>query len=119
MRSGCGRNSARAVVDRRRIALAVGLALAIASPSVAAPQTHTVTIDAMRFVPDKLTVRRGDRVMWVNKDLFPHTATAPSGTFDSGSIGPNASWTYVAHEPGRHAYLCSLHTTMTATLTVQ
>jgi plastocyanin len=107
------------VGDRRRVALAIALALACASPSTAAPQTHTVTIDAMRFVPQTLTVRRGDRVVWVNKDLFPHTATATSGTFDSGSIASNASWTYVAREPGRHAYLCSLHTTMTATLTVQ
>jgi plastocyanin len=73
----------------------------------------------MRFVPAKLTVQRGDRVVWVNKDLFAHTATASAGTFDSGSIAVNASWTCVAREPGRHAYLCSMHTTMTGTLIVQ
>jgi plastocyanin len=119
MPNGCSRSSARAVVDRRRVALAVALALGGALPAGAAPQTHTVTIDAMRFVPETLTVRRGDRVVWVNKDLFPHTATASAGTFDSGSIAPNAWWTYVAREPGSHGYLCSLHTTMTGTLTVR
>jgi plastocyanin len=109
------------VVDRRRIALAGTLVLVLAGvqPAGAAPKTHTVIVEAMRFVPETLTVQRGDRVVWVNKDLFPHTATATGGAFDSRNIGANASWTYVAREPGRYAYLCSLHTTMTGTLTVQ
>ena len=82
-------------------------------------KTHTVIVEAMRFMPQTLTVQRGDRVVWVNKDLFPHTATATAGSFDSGSIAANTSWAYVARDPGRHAYLCSLHTTMTGELTIQ
>jgi plastocyanin len=119
MRSACSRNSARAVVDRRRLALAAALALAGTLSARAAPQTHTITIDAMRFVPQTLSVQRGDRVVWINKDLFAHTATATAGTFESGSIASNASWTHVARVPGTHAYLCSLHTTMTGTLTIR
>ncbi len=119
MRSGCNRSSARVAVDRLRIALAAALALVLLPLAPAAPTRHTVTIEAMRFVPETLTVQRGDRVVWVNKDLFPHTATAHGGTFDSGSMAPGSSWTYVAREPGRHRYLCSLHPTMTGTLTVQ
>ena len=88
-------------------------------PAGAAPKTHTVVVEAMRFVPESLSVQRGDRVVWINKDLFSHTATATGGAFDSRNIAPNASWTYVASEPGRYAYLCSLHTTMTGALTVQ
>ena len=47
------------------------------------PKTHTVTIEATSFKPDRLTVAVGDTVVWVNKDPFPHTATA-AGAFDSG-----------------------------------
>ena len=85
----------------------------------AAPKTYVVTIENMRFSPDALTVQRGDRVVWVNKDLFPHTATALTKAFDSRSIEPNASWTYVARKPGQYAYVCTLHPTMKARFTVR
>ena len=43
------------------------------------PQMHTVTIEGMRFQPEMLTVERGDTIVWVNKDLVPHTATSKAG----------------------------------------
>jgi plastocyanin len=84
----------------------------------AAPKTHVVTIENMRFSPDALTVQRGDRVVWINKDLFAHTATAVSKAFDSQNIEPNATWTYLARKPGEYDYVCALHPTMKARLTV-
>jgi plastocyanin len=72
----------------------------------------------MRFNPDTLTVERGDTIVWVNKDLVPHTVTA-AHTFDSHQIAPQASWTYVARRPGHYAYVCTLHPTMKATLIVK
>ncbi len=75
----------------------------------------------MRFDPHTLTVTVGDRITWINKDLVPHTATAASDgqTFDSRSIASNASWTLVADNAGRYAYVCAFHPTMTGTLTVE
>lgn len=84
-----------------------------------APADHVIVIEQMRFNPPTLTVRRGDRVTWVNKDLFPHTASATSKAFDSRSIAPSGSWTYVAGRPGSYPYTCSFHATMTGTLTVR
>jgi plastocyanin len=78
-----------------------------------------VTLENLQFSPRELTVHRGDRIVWVNKDLFPHTATADGHAFDSGSIPPNGSWTYVARKPGEYSYGCTFHPTMKATLTVQ
>jgi plastocyanin len=66
-----------------------------------------------------LTVRRGDRITWMNKDLFPHSATGPKGTFDSTSIPAGGSWTFVADKAGTFAYTCIFHPTMKATLTVR
>ena len=40
-------------------------------------------MENMRFQPQSLTVARGDTVVWVNKDLVPHTATSKAGGFDS------------------------------------
>lgn len=85
----------------------------------AKPAVHVVTMEGLQFSPATLTVRRGDRITWVNKDLFPHTATGPKGTFDSASIPAGGSWTFVAGEPGTFVYTCTFHPTMKATLTVR
>jgi plastocyanin len=68
----------------------------------ASPCTHVIIIEGMRFTPPTLTVHRGDRVTWFNKDLFPHTASASSGAFDLQSIAPNSSWTYTVRKPGSY-----------------
>lgn len=79
--------------------------------------THTVSIESMQFGSDELSVKRGDRIVWVNKDLFPHTVTGKA--FDSGDIPVGESWTYVAAAPGRYTYTCTYHPTMKGTLIVQ
>jgi plastocyanin len=83
------------------------------------PAVHVVTIEGMQFKPAALTVRRGDRIVWMNQDLFPHSATGPKGSFDSASIPAGGSWTFVANETGTFAYTCIFHPTMKATLTVR
>lgn len=90
---------------------------AFAAP--AASRAHLVIIESMRFAPSHLVVHRGDRVMWANKDLFPHTATARSGTFDSHGIAPNGSWSYIADKTGTYPYVCTFHPTMKGMLIVE
>jgi plastocyanin len=85
----------------------------------APPGAHVIIIEGMRFTPPTLTVHRGDRVTWINKDLFPHTASASSGAFDSQGIAPNSSWTYTVRTPGSYPYTCRFHTTMQGTLIAQ
>jgi len=101
------------------LCLALCCALPESTQAGATPQTHTVTIENMQFSPQSLTVRRGDRVVWVNKDLFPHTATADAKAFDSKSIAAGTTWTYVTTKAGEYAYTCTLHPTMKGKLLVQ
>ena len=85
----------------------------------AVPKTHTVTIEGIRFQPQTLTVSSGDTIVWVNKDLVPHTATSKAGGFDSKTIQADESWTYTAGTKGEFAYICAFHPAMKATLRVQ
>ncbi|HEY8053006.1 MAG TPA: cupredoxin family copper-binding protein [Steroidobacteraceae bacterium] len=101
------------------VALALSWTVAVAFADTHAPQTYTVTIENMQFTPKTLSVHRRDRVVWVNKDLFPHTATAEAKAFDSHEIAAGASWTYVAGKAGEYAYGCSLHPTMQGKLLVR
>ena len=82
-----------------------------AGPSPSA-SSYTVTIENLQFNPAELKVHRGDRVTWVNKAFFPHTATAKDKTFDSGSIDANGSWAFTAEKTGDHPYGCNFHPTM-------
>jgi plastocyanin len=98
--------------------LALGLAAACALPGPAAAATHTVKIEGMQFVPATLTVKRGDKVVWQNKDVVPHTATA-KGSFDSGSIASGKGWSHAMKKAGRFDYVCTFHPGMKATVVVQ
>jgi plastocyanin len=100
-------------------ALAPQAALAAGDGARAPAAEHIVTLESMRFQPQTLTVKVGDRITWVNKDMVPHTASATSGAFDSQTIAPDASWTYVAGKPGSYPYICRFHPDMQATLIVQ
>ena len=113
-----------------RLASPIGLALvcaailfhhaagALAAGAGGKPATHTITIEAVAYQPASLVVRRGDTVVWVNKDPYPHTVTA-AGVFDSRNIAGGASWRYVARVAGSFAYICTLHPNMKGTLTVR
>ena len=82
------------------------------------PATYTVLIDGVKYVPETITVRRGDTVVWVNKDPFPHTATA-KGSFDSRTIAEGKSWKWTPRKAGEYAYVCTLHPNMTGTVKVE
>ncbi|HET8712597.1 MAG TPA: cupredoxin family copper-binding protein [Gemmatimonadales bacterium] len=84
----------------------------------AAPRTHTVEIRGMQFRPAALTVAVGDTVVWINRDIVPHTATA-TGKWDTGTIAQGASGRLVAARPGALDYICTLHPTMRGTLIIR
>jgi plastocyanin len=97
------------------------IALILISSAGAAGQgtRHTVTIDGVQFSPAELLVHPGDRIVWLNKDPFPHTATATNKIFDSGSIAASASWGYTVTKKGEIEYSCSFHPTMKGRIRVQ
>src|SRR5512144_1610181 len=84
----------------------------------AAPATHTVVIDGVKYEPESITVKRGETVVWINKDPFPHTVTV-KGAFDSHEIAAGKSWRYTPNKAGEYAYVCTLHPTMKGVLRVE
>jgi plastocyanin len=106
------------------VTLAAALGLMASTTGVAASdrstqRTHIVAIEDMRFLPETLTVAAGDTVVWVNKDLVPHTATSAAGGFDSKDIPADRSWKFTIRNVGEFAYTCTFHPTMKAMLRVK
>jgi plastocyanin len=97
--------------------IALAVLLLSTPPAMAAPRTHTVVITAMKFGPMPAGVRPGDRIVWVNKDLFRHTATAKDGSFNV-DLMPGAKGTSVVTKAGAFPVFCRYHPGMRATLKV-
>lgn len=108
---------------RLALAAALGLTVVFVSPAATAgarkPKTHTVTIDGSSFQPAVIRIAPGDRVVWVNRDMFPHTATSRAGGFDSKVIPAGKSWTTSPAVRGTFPYVCVFHPTMKGTVEVR
>jgi PKD repeat protein len=74
---------------------------------------------ASSFSPNPASARVGQKVVWLNSDALPHTATANGGAFDTGIVDAGASSAAVAMgAAGTFPYRCTLHPSMTGTLVV-
>lgn len=102
---------------RRILRILAGSTAAAALPAAARPATHIIVIDRMRFGPSPTGLRVGDTVVWINRDLFRHTATAQDRSFDI-DLAPGASGRTVLRAAGSRPYLCRFHPGMTGRLTV-
>jgi plastocyanin len=79
----------------------------------------TVAIESMKFTPQEITVKAGDTVTWVNRDLVPHTVTSADGVIDSKAIPPGKSWTFRSKKTGKHPYSCIFHPVMSGSISVE
>ena len=60
--------------------------------------TRKVLIQNFRFKPAHITIKRGTKVRWINRDSTAHTATAnKKRSFDSGRLRPGQSYTPVSY----------------------
>ena len=81
--------------------------------------TRTVVIQGFSFNPAHITVKRGTRVTWINRDMTKHTATASNGAFDSGILRPGQSYSHTFKTAGRtNNYHCEIHPFMRGSVTV-
>lgn len=81
------------------------------------PARHRVEIRQFEFVPDHVTVSPGDTVVWINRDIVPHTVTAADEHWDSNDLAPNEEWEFVVPDGLRGGYFCRYHSSMQAVLT--
>jgi plastocyanin len=82
--------------------------------------TRKVLIQNFRFKPAHITIKRGTKVRWINKDSTAHTATANNGrSFDSGRLRPGQRYTHTFKSAGKKRYHCKIHPDMRASVVVK
>lgn len=100
-----------------RVALApAALLLALPPAAAAAPRTHTVVMDKMKFGAMPAGARAGDTILWINRDIVRHTATA-KGAFDV-DLDPGEQGRTVVRKAGAIPVVCRFHPGMRAVLRV-
>ena len=99
------------------VALGPAAALLLAASAEAAPRTHVIVMDKMKFVAVPASVRRGDTILWENRDMFRHTATAKNGAFNV-DLPPGAKGKTVVQKAGTVAFVCKYHPGMRGVLKV-
>lgn len=81
--------------------------------------SSAISIKNFAFSPAKTTVKLGTKVTWTNNDTAPHTVTIDSGDGPkSENLENGESFSYTFEKVGNFAYHCSIHPSMTATVTV-
>jgi plastocyanin len=104
----------------RRVALfagIVGLLLPPLAGAQAEPRTHVIEIVDMAFGPAPAGIHVGDTVVWRNKDMFRHTATARDGAFDV-DLPAGGEGRAVVKMAGSITYICRFHPGMQAMIAV-
>ncbi|UAB82398.1 cupredoxin domain-containing protein [Marixanthomonas sp. SCSIO 43207] len=103
----------------KKLLLVVGvLGFGITCSAQNKPITHKVEIKRMKFIPANLSVKKGDTVVWINKDFYPHDVTDEKGkTWSSKQFGQNETWSKVITKD--EYYFCDLHKTMKGTIRIR
>ncbi len=80
------------------------------------PRQHIVEIRAFSFSPQRTVASPGDTIVWINRDIVPHTVTANGGMWRSHALEEGQSWEMVVEENGNYSYFCEFHPHMTGVL---
>jgi plastocyanin len=88
------------------------------APSGEAPRAEKVEIADFAFDPDPVMVQAGGKVIWLNQDSAPHTATAEDGSFDTGTLAEGKLKSETFKQPGTYEYICEIHPDMHGTVEV-
>lgn len=101
------------------LAAAVSFAALLTSASMAsaAPRTHVVAIEKMKFSAVPQNLRAGDTIVWINRDILRHTATGRDGSFNI-DLAAGASGRMVIGKAGLIAFYCKFHPGMRGMLRV-
>ena len=98
------------------------LAALLLSVSLGSVPAHAATVEIeisnLAFSKAVADAKVGDTVVWVNKDIFAHTATAKNGDWRV-TLAAGKSASVVLKKAGTVEYYCEYHPNMTAKVVVK
>ncbi len=82
------------------------------------PKVYTIEINKFTFHPLSLTVKHGDTIRWINKDIVPHhIADSKRTQWESEDLITGDD--FILNISASTTYICTLHPTMKASIHVK
>ena|SRR4249920_1321738 len=80
-----------------------------------------VVIENMGYHPASITITKGSKVTWTDKQSFiPHDVVSDEdGLFDSGNLHKDDTFSHTFNDAGTFTYYCSHHKKMHGTVIVK
>ena len=76
-------------------------------------------IENFTFDQQRITIKVGTTVTWVNDDDIPNTATSTNKLFNSKVLDTNDKFSFTFTTPGTYEYFCALHPHMKGSIVVE
>jgi len=92
---------------------------AVTSVPIPAGNVFDVEISGFAFAENTITIKVGDSVTWTNHYSATHTVVADDGSFKSGNLKNDDSFSQTFDTAGTYTYQCGLHSSMTGTVIVE
>jgi plastocyanin len=71
----------------------------------------SVGMKDIKFVPEKITAKVGQKIVWTNNEDVPHNVTATDGAdFSSDTLQKDDTFDYTPKTAGTIKYVCTIHT---------
>ncbi|MBI3459044.1 cupredoxin domain-containing protein [Candidatus Azambacteria bacterium] len=83
--------------------------------------TTNVNIENFSFVPEEINIKKGETVVWTEKDDAPHTVTASNKEDFSGSgtLLKGDTYSFTFNKVGSFTYRCKFHSNMIVVVNVK
>ena len=81
-------------------------------------KTYSVSIQNFAFSQKSINIKKGDTVVWTNKDSAPHTVTGVNDGPASGTLNNSSSYSFTFNSAGTFSYKCAFHPSMTGSVVV-
>ena len=71
----------------------------------------SVGMKDIKFVPEKITAKVGQKIVWTNNESIPHNVTAREGAdFASDTLQKDDTFEFAPTKAGTIEYVCTIHT---------
>ena len=79
----------------------------------------SVGMKDIKFVPEEITAKVGQKIVWTNNEDVPHNVTATDGAdFASDTLGKDETFEYTPEKAGTIKYVCTIHAGQNGEITV-
>lgn len=81
---------------------------------------YKVEIANLKYNPARLSIKKGDKVIWTNSDDRDHTVKSNDDgkTFDSGKIAAGETFKHTFSDTGKFEFGCAYHPRMKGVIVV-